>query len=106
MKALVELSKRARREAFEVRAWWRQNRTAAPHLFEDELADALVMLQEHPEAGTAFPRPSFPKLRKYVLQRTRYHVYFEYDADKGEIYVHSVWSSVRGTFPPVRPRKP
>ena len=68
--------------------WWRVNRPAAPGLFARELAHAL-------EAVTAAP------LHRILLRRSRYHVYFSYDAAADIVAVRAVWHAVRGVGPPL-----
>lgn len=91
----VELSDEAKAEVARVDAWWRQNRRAAPDLFLDELALALVALEDAPAIGRHYePRPG---VRRLLLTRTHFHLYFTEQA--GRVLVVAVWSAHRGRGP-------
>lgn len=91
----VELSDEARAAVARIDAWWRSNRPAAPGLFLDELAQALNTLEGAPGLGTRYE----PKagVRRLLLQRTHYHLYFVVEADC--VFVVAVWSTYRGGGP-------
>jgi hypothetical protein len=44
----VEFADPAREQVRAASAWWRKNRPAAPTLFDDELADAVSLLESGP----------------------------------------------------------
>ena len=103
MTVSVRTTPRADNEILVILRWWRENRPAAPNLFEEELAEASTRLATQPEIGMAFSRPRAPKTRRLLLRRTRYHVYYEHD-DEG-VLVHAVWGAVRGRPPRVHSRR-
>ena len=105
MKARVLTTARADNEARRATAWWRENRPAAPHLFEDELAEAIGLLAEHPDAGRPVARPGFPKLRALLLERTQHHLYYDHDAAAAKVVVRAVWGAVRGRPPRLQPKR-
>lgn len=85
----------------EALAWWRANRPSAAELFVDELARAFTMLAEAPAAGVRYSRSKVPGVRRLLLPRTRYHVYYVQHEDV--VLVLAVWSAVRGRGPHLRP---
>jgi len=95
----VELAPRALAQVRVVDGWWRQNRLAAPTLFADELASALEMLERGVLFGVVYPFPLF-EVRRFLLPRSRYHVYYSVDGDLVE--VRAVWHASRGKGPPLR----
>jgi plasmid stabilization system protein ParE len=97
----VELSPRAVCQIEAADEWWREHRPAAPLLFVDELEAALERLAVHPRSGRPYPRPRYPDLRRLVLTRTRYHIYYEYLPAEDVVWVEDVWSAVRGEDPPL-----
>ena len=99
MKARVSTTAAADSQVFMATTWWRANRPAAPYLVEEELTAAIAQLEEQPESGTPFPRPKYPDLRKLVLPRTRYFVFYTYDAAKSEVMIRVLWSAWRGRLP-------
>jgi plasmid stabilization system protein ParE len=91
----VELSDEAKAAVSRVDAWWRQNRPAAPDLFLDELEQALGTLAQVPALGAHYdPKPG---VRRLLLKRTHYHLYFTEQADR--VLVVAVWSTYRGRGP-------
>ena len=79
--------------------WWTQNRPAAPELLAAELARALELLRAHPEAGNIYRARHDQGVRRLLMRRTKYHVYYRHDADQRCIAVLAVWSAVRGRPP-------
>lgn len=91
----VELSAEARAEVERADAWWRENRPAAPDLFANELDQALIALEVAPGLGLRYaPKPG---IRRLLLQRTSYHLYFLVEANR--VYVVALWSAYRGRGP-------
>lgn len=41
-------------------------------------------------------------VRRFLLRRSRYHVYYEYDVAADLVRVVSVWGAVRGQGPDLR----
>ena len=91
----VELSGEARAQVERADAWWRENRPAAPDLFANELDQALIALEGAPGVGLRYA--PMPGIRRLLLQRTSYHLYFLVQADR--VYVVAVWSAYRGRGP-------
>ena len=92
----VELSDEADAQVAEIDAWWRMNREKAPGLFTDELEKALDDLGSTPSLGVVYRRGD-PAVRRLLLERTHYYLYFIEQADR--IYVVAVWSCFRGRGP-------
>src|SRR5262245_58440343 len=99
MKIQVLTTARVDAEARRASQWWRANRGAAPHLFEEELAGAIALLSEHPEAGKKVRHPGLDGLRIFVLRRTRFHLYYEYNVASVTVTIRAIWSAVRGAPP-------
>ena len=91
----VELSGEALAEVERTDAWWREIRPAAPDLLANELDQALIALEGTPGLGLRYaPKPG---IRRLLLQRTSYHLYFLVQADR--VQVVAVWSAYRGRGP-------
>jgi plasmid stabilization system protein ParE len=80
--------------------WWRENRTATPDLFLDELANVFDLIAEAPHLGRLYRRSPVPGIRRLVLRATRYHVY--YSVGEHDVRVLAVWHGQRGVGPPLR----
>jgi len=85
----------------QIDAWWVDNRPTAPGLFADELAAAFGRLASFPHAGTEYPHSTVAGIRRLLLQRTRYHVYYLTDDTEGVVSVLAVWHASRGSGPPL-----
>jgi plasmid stabilization system protein ParE len=48
-------------------SWWRANRQAAPHLFAEELAEAIRVLELAPQIGRRYPHPHVKGVRRVPL---------------------------------------
>jgi plasmid stabilization system protein ParE len=83
-------------------AWWREHRLAAPSLFADELAGALRLLRKFPGIGAPYPPKAELGVRRVLLSKTRYQLYYAYDQEKGLLGVLAIWSCLRGQPPNLR----
>jgi plasmid stabilization system protein ParE len=93
---IVEFVPEAAQQAAEARDWWRAHRDKAPDAFEDDLAELLTLLEQVPLAvGAAVSRR--PGVRRAVLRRVRYNVYFT--VDHPTVSIIAVWHASRGTLP-------
>ena len=98
----IRLSPRAEAEFERVNRWWREHRPAAPRALESEFRAALAFLARTPEAAPRLRANS--SLRRLLLRRTRYHVYYRHDREAGQIEILSIWSARRGRGPTTRKR--
>jgi plasmid stabilization system protein ParE len=99
--AAVRTTPRADRRIAEAAKWWWDNRSAAPDLFIREFIDATLTLSRTPEIGTPQRHRTISGLRRLLLERTRYHVYYVYRIERDEVWILSVWSALRGRRPPL-----
>jgi plasmid stabilization system protein ParE len=90
---------RSAEQARAVDAWWRENRPAAPSLFADELASALRLLRRTPEMGAPYGPKANDGVRRVLLSRTQYYVYYAVEPETRFIGVLAVWSCLRGKPP-------
>ena len=77
----------------EIRAWWREHGDVA--VFDADLDAAVEQLLSAPRSGSPYPRRL--GIRRILLRRTRYHLYYSVDGD--EVLVRAVWHAVRGRDP-------
>jgi plasmid stabilization system protein ParE len=82
--------------------WWRDNRREAPNLFREELEKARELLAVSPRLGVPYAHRTMVGVRRLVLPRTRYHLYYTFDPVENEILVLAVWSTLRGAPPLLR----
>jgi plasmid stabilization system protein ParE len=93
----VVLQRRAIQEIEEINGWWRANRTASPDLFLRELESVLVAVAMMPTLGAAVRGERAPGLRRVLLRRTSYHVYYRVCGEVLEVL--AVWHGSRGAGP-------
>ncbi|WP_422723945.1 type II toxin-antitoxin system RelE/ParE family toxin [Hyalangium rubrum] len=98
----VFFTPRAQAQALEAAEWWRIHRPTAPELLEAELTTALRLLAELPELGRRYPHPRVTGVRRLLMPRTRYHLYYAHDAEEAAVLILAVWSAVRGRGPALR----
>ena len=94
----VRLTATARRQVRDAWAWWVLNRPAASGLFARELRFALELLRQNPRIGA----PYEGGVRRVVMAKTRYEIFYEYDPTTAVLAVLGLWSSRRHTKPLLR----
>ena len=83
-----------------IRTWWLEQRHAAPTLFDEELLATLARLAEAPGTGALYQRRgSKITLRRVLMPRTHYHVYYTVDAVASVVAILAVWHATRGHGP-------
>jgi mRNA-degrading endonuclease RelE of RelBE toxin-antitoxin system len=89
----IRYTKRAELSIERIDDRWRTHRLAAPDLFWTEL------LQTSPERGALYKTRKGNKVRRVLLPKTDYHVYFEIDSDADRIMILVVWGARRERGP-------
>lgn len=84
-------------------AWWLKNRSSAPQLLRDEFAASIRMIREFPDMGVPHPHRKIAGVRRYLLFKTQFHVYYAHVHTTNEIVVLAFWNALRGRNPPLRP---
>ncbi len=78
--------------------WWREHRPSARDLLEREYAAVLDLLETTPRCGEPYEEARRP-VRRVLLPRTKYYVYYELDMKRDLIKILMIWSAVRGRGP-------
>ncbi len=91
----IELSPEALEQADLAQSWWNENRPKAPGLFEKELSAALERLAFTPRTGKPYERSKVTGMRRLLMPRTRYHVYYTILEGESLVRVHTVWHASR-----------
>ncbi|MFL5264425.1 MAG: type II toxin-antitoxin system RelE/ParE family toxin [Anaeromyxobacteraceae bacterium] len=89
----------AERQASEMDAWWREHRPDARDLFARELAEARELMAATPGVGVTYTDANAKTARRVLLPKTRNHVYFEVDEQRGLVIVLAVWGAPRRRGP-------
>lgn len=92
---LPRLSAPARAQLCTIGKWWLANRPKAPEPFEGEVAQRLAFLGEAPLTGAqvAMRRQG---IRRLLLRKTQYHLYYTMDTEAEVVEVRAVWHTSRG----------
>lgn len=77
--------------------WWETNREKAPRLLATEFEAAVELLRNVPGAGIPYENGALVDARRYLLRRTRFHIYYVV-RDKALI-IAALWSGLRGHGP-------
>jgi len=93
---VVEISPKAIAEIDAVRSWWRENRDKAPNAVDDDLLELVERLETGAQHVGTRAR-NMPGVRRVLLPRVRYYVYFRIVGDL--VQVAAVWHSSRGHQP-------
>ena len=78
--------------------WWRQHRQAAPRLLVQEIAAAVARLARRPRCGAPYEGIT-GGLRRILLRRVGYHLYYRCEPERRLVIVHGLWHASR-TVPP------
>jgi plasmid stabilization system protein ParE len=82
-----------------VRSWWLTHRDQAPDLFDRELDAAVAAIGNAPAAFPLYRRENDADVRRVLLPRTRYALYFT--IEPAHVLVVAVWHTARGSGPPL-----
>ena len=91
----VAFTARAAQQARRALAWWRERRPAAPDLLEQELRNVLALVASAPTLGAVARDARVKGVRRVLLRKTRYHVYYRVDAAGAQLEVLGVWHTSR-----------
>lgn len=93
---VVRFTRRAAAQIARARDWWLANRDKAPDAFDEEF-DRIINHLESDPGFIGRPVLQEPTVRRILLQRIRYYVYFRVKDEAVEIL--SVWHASRGRDP-------
>ena len=97
----VLLTQEAERQLLAAHNWWLENRRASPNLLVDEFEETVSLLGILPDAGNPFRRATIPGVRRVLLRKSNYWLYYVPDRPHSVVYVLAVWSAYRGSDPPL-----
>lgn len=95
----VLLSQEAERQFLSAHEWWLENRSASPNLLLDEFEEMVSFLEILPDTGRAFCRATVPGVRRILLRKSGYWLYYVPDHLHSVVHILAVWSAHRGSDP-------
>jgi len=81
--------------------WWLQHREKAPDAFADDLERGLELIVLLPSVGEVVPHSRLTGIRRLLLGRVRYHLYYQHETESDSVDVLALWHTGRGTGPPI-----
>ncbi len=99
MSLKFSIDSRANRHIREAAQWWTRNRTKAPTAFVEELEAAFALIEELPYAGEPVSHSRISGLRRVLLGRVQYHLYYVLSEDGEAIEILALWHASRGKGP-------
>ena len=93
----VKVSARAELQIHKAAEWWAENRPAAPGAIRTDIGEALALLAQQPGLGTAYEGARTKGVRRLLVGRIRYFIY--YRATPEALEVLTVWHVSRGKQP-------
>lgn len=88
LKTLQEARARYRMQS----AWWREHRDAKT-LFAQEFLAAIRHLRTVPETGSLYALKRGRAIRRWLMPKTEYHVYYRFDREQDLLVIYSVWGA-------------
>ena len=95
----IDVSDLAKAQIRVAEEWWRANRPAAPNAIREELERASRLIAVQPGVGARARNLSLVGVRRLLLARIRYHLYYRVATDPDRIEVLAFWHSSRGSAP-------
>lgn len=100
MSARVYLAAEAEAQLGAIIAWSRANTSAGLEAtLLAEMEQAIQLLGQTPGIGQPFRRSSRPGVRRFLLRRSRYWLYYVHHRSRGVVYVLAIWGTARGSTP-------
>jgi plasmid stabilization system protein ParE len=95
----VALTPRAKTHLAQIQRWWVENRRAAADLFAHEFEAAARRLVSSPRTAAVYRKLNGREIRRTLLPRSRYHIYFELNEVDRLVFIGAIWHVSRGRAP-------
>jgi len=96
----LRISEEAQVDIERIDAWWAEHRHKNPWLFQDELAEALKLIECSPGLGRSYDGAR--KYRWVLLRKSHYLVFYEHLLEDNAVAIVAVWDPRRGEAPPLK----
>jgi len=95
----IILWERASKEIERAGDWWRANRAGSPEALAEEIAKAFELISHQPGVGVRAASRRIRGVRKILLPRVDYFLYYRVLTEKQEVQVLAFWHARRGSRP-------
>lgn len=100
MSARVYLAAEAEAQLGALLAWFRANSSARQEAtLLAELEQAILLLGQTPGIGQAFRHGSRPGVRRLLLRRSQYWLYYVHHRSRAVVYILALWGTARNSIP-------
>lgn len=99
MSYVVRVSPRAETQIRTAASWWSENRPKAPGAFRKDIDRGFELARDFPAAGERVEHPRYKELRRILLGRIRYHLYYSVSRETKVVKVLALWHTSRGSAP-------
>lgn len=93
----VKVSARAASQIRMAAEWWAENRPATPGAVRIDVGEVLALLAQQPGFGTAYEGARIKGVRRLLVGRIRYFIYYRVTTEALEVL--AVWHVSRGKQP-------
>lgn len=95
----LQVSRRAESQIRVAADWWLKNRSKAPEAFAEEIARAFDLIRALPSVGEPVAHPSLKGVRRVLLERVQYYLYYQPFPATDIVEVLALWHTSRGKGP-------
>jgi plasmid stabilization system protein ParE len=91
----------AAKQIEEANDWWREHRQVSPDALAEDLARAFDLVSRQPGVGTPARSERLRDVRRLLLPRAGYFLYYRLVLSRQEVHVLALWHARRGSGPPL-----
>ena len=95
----IDFTLRASRQVAEAGRWWLEHRSKAPDALHEELQQVMQLVASQPEVGAIARNVKLAGVRRVLLGRVGYHLYYRRLDSPASIQVVAFWHATRGEAP-------
>ena len=95
----LRVAPQAESQIREAAGWWLSNRPKAPQAFTQDLEKAFGLISSLPRAGQKVHHSTMAGLRRVLMGRVRYYLYYRVDAATERVEVLALWHASRRAQP-------
>ena len=95
----IRVTRRAATQIEEAADWWAANRPSAPDAIAEDLEQAYSVIAAHPGVGSVARSARLRGVRRVLLNRINYYLYYREARDVIEVL--AFWHASRGAGPAI-----
>lgn len=99
MSYLLRVAPRAESQIRDAAVWWLANRPKAPRAFGEDLEKAFGLICSLPLAGQKVRHPTIGGLRRVLMGRVRYYLYYQVEVEEEIVNALALWHASRKGHP-------